>query len=45
MSILNIDNCPYSNRHGEYGGMSGLKDGVIINGEKTGRTTLQIPKE
>lgn len=33
MKIINVDNNEYSEKHGMYGGMSGLKDGLIINGE------------
>lgn len=33
MNIKNIDNAQYSIKHGTYGGMSGLKDGVIIDNE------------
>ena len=31
--IRNIDNCVHSLKHGEYGGASGLKEGVIIDGQ------------
>jgi hypothetical protein len=27
MNILDVNNCPYSRKHGTYGGASGLKDG------------------
>ena len=30
--ILNVDDAPYSYKHGSYGGASGTKDGLIING-------------
>lgn len=33
MKIPNIDNCEPSDRDGEYGGASGMKDGVLIDGE------------
>lgn len=31
IEIINVDNCPYSKKHGSYGGASGYKDGIIIN--------------
>ena len=31
--IRNIDNCEYSEKHGVYGGVSSLKDGVVIDGK------------
>lgn len=31
--IRNVDNAVYSRKHGTYGGLSGLKDGLIIDGE------------
>lgn len=31
MSLVNFDNCPYSAKHGMYGGNAGDKDGVIYN--------------
>lgn len=33
MKILNVDQCVYSEKHGMYGGASGDKDGLVINGE------------
>ena len=33
MNIIDFNKCPYSDRHGTYGGMAGYKDGVIYNGE------------
>lgn len=32
MKIRNIDGVPYSDKHGTYGGASGRKDGLIIDG-------------
>ncbi len=32
MIIKNVDNAEYSLKHGTYGGLSGLKDGLIIDG-------------
>lgn len=31
MSLVNFDSCPYSAKHGMYGGNAGDKDGVIYN--------------
>lgn len=31
--IRNLDSCEYSKKDGEYGGMSGFKEGLIIDGE------------
>lgn len=31
--IYDLSNCPYSNRHGTYGGAAGDKDGILINNE------------
>lgn len=33
MKIYNLENCEYSWKHGHYGGLSGDKDGILINGE------------
>lgn len=33
IEIRNVDDCEYSDKHGMYGGMSGLKDGLVIDGE------------
>lgn len=33
MKIQNIDNAKYSEKHGSYGGASGLKDGLTLNNE------------
>lgn len=33
MKILNVDNVPYSEKNGTYGGASGFKDGLIIDGQ------------
>ena len=33
MIIRNVDNAPYSEKHGTYGGASGFKDGLIIDGQ------------
>ena len=33
MIIRNVDDAPYSEKHGTYGGASGLKDGLIIDGQ------------
>ena len=33
MNIRNVDNAPYSEKHGTYGGASGFKDGLIIDGK------------
>lgn len=33
MNIRNVDNAPYSEKHGTYGGASGFKDGLIIDGQ------------
>lgn len=34
MVIYDLSHCPYSDRHGLYGGYGGDKDGVIINGDR-----------
>ncbi len=31
MNIRNVDNAPYSEKHGTYGGASGFKDGLTID--------------
>lgn len=31
--IRNVDDAPFSKKHGTYGGLSGFKDGLIIDGE------------
>lgn len=31
--IIDFSDCPYSNRHGQYGGQAGDKDGIVYNGE------------
>lgn len=31
MSLVNFDSCPYSAKHGMYGGNAGDKDGVIYS--------------
>ena len=33
MIIRNVDNAPYNEKHGTYGGASGMKDGLIIDGQ------------
>lgn len=33
MNIVDFSNCPYSDKHGTYGGLSGRKDGIIYNNE------------
>lgn len=33
MNIRNVDNAPYSEKHGTYTGASGFKDGLIIDGQ------------
>ena len=33
MNLIDFSNCPYSNRHGMYGGMAGDKDGILYNNE------------
>lgn len=33
MNIRNVDNAPYSDKHGTYGGASGFKDGLNIDGQ------------
>ena len=32
--ILNLNNCPLSDKNGLYGGMAGSKDGILINGSR-----------
>lgn len=39
--ILDVNDAPYSDKNGEYGGLSGLKDGLLINNE---RYLVKYPK-
>ncbi|MCQ2799929.1 MAG: HipA domain-containing protein [Bacilli bacterium] len=49
MKILDLSNCPYSERNGFYGGAAGDKDGIIIDGEpwicKYPKPTIGMRKE
>ena len=31
--IIDFSDCPYSDRHGYYGGQAGDKDGILYDGE------------
>ena len=33
VEIINLDDCILSDRDGMYGGMAGLKDGILYKGE------------
>lgn len=47
--LTNFENCPYSSRHGRYGGQAGDKDGIVYNKEywiiKYAKSTKNIEGE